>query len=414
MEPIEQQFEVRFRYAVHFTHDLFASGNSLLRDVLAADGEALPRRAVVVIDSGVTEHHPGLVSNVQQYCREHAAAIALHSAPVILPGGEAVKNDLRWVERIHYLIHQSGICRHSYVIAIGGGALLDVAGYAAATAHRGVRLVRVPTTVLAQNDSGVGVKNGCNAFGKKNFVGTFAPPAAVINDAQFLTTLSDRDWRSGVAEAVKVALVKDAGFFSWLEQSAAALAGRSMAAMEALIYRCARLHLEHIAYNGDPFEMGSARPLDFGHWAAHRLEQLTSYRLRHGEAVAIGVALDSAYSYLAGYLSEREWRRTTELLLACGFALHVPELSQHLGDPGHPRSIFHGLREFREHLGGPLTLTMLAAIGNGFEVHEVNLDLMAESVRLLQRIGGGAGEFEQNMTSLASARHAERILPVIQ
>ncbi len=414
MEPIEQQFEVRFCYAVHFTHDLFASGNPLLRDVLAADGEALPRRAVVVIDSGVTEHHPGLVSNVQQYCREHAPAIALHSAPVILPGGEAVKNDLRWVERIHYLIHQSGICRHSYVIAIGGGALLDVAGYAAATAHRGVRLVRVPTTVLAQNDSGVGVKNGCNAFGKKNFVGTFAPPAAVINDAQFLTTLSDRDWRSGVAEAVKVALVKDAGFFSWLEQSAAALAGRSMAAMEALIYRCARLHLEHIAHNGDPFEMGSARPLDFGHWAAHRLEQLTSYRLRHGEAVAIGVALDSTYSYLAGYLSEREWRRTTELLLACGFALHVPELSQHLGDPGHPRSIFHGLREFREHLGGPLTLTMLAAIGSGFEVHEVNLDLMAESVRLLQRIGGGAGEFEQNMTSLASARHAERILPVIQ
>ena len=123
---------------------------------------------------------------------------------------------------VHRAIHEYGIDRHAYVLAVGGGALLDMVGYAAATAHRGVRLVRVPTTVLSQNDSGIGVKNSVNAFGKKNFLGTFAPPFAVFNDFTFLTTLSDRDWRAGISEAIKVALLKDATFFAFLEEHATA------------------------------------------------------------------------------------------------------------------------------------------------------------------------------------------------
>ena len=146
------------------------------------------------------------------------------------------------------------------------------------------------------------MKNGVNAFGMKNLLGSFAPPFAVLNDADFLRTLQPRDKIAGVAEAVKVALIRDRAFFDWLEASADALRACEGAAMSRMIRRCAELHLDHIATGGDPFEMGSARPLDFGHWAAHKLEQLSRFRLCHGEAVAIGIALDVTIPLLTRFL----------------------------------------------------------------------------------------------------------------
>jgi 3-dehydroquinate synthase len=277
------------------------------------------------------------------------------------------------------------LCRQSFLLAVGGGALLDAAGYAAATAHRGVRLIRVPTTVLSQDDSGIGVKNGINAFGKKNFLGAFAPPYAVLNDSAFLQTLSDRDWRSGVAEAVKVALVKDGPFFDFLEEHAPAVARRDLKRMEQVIYRCAELHLQHIASSGDPFETGSSRPLDFGHWSAHKLEQLTDFRLRHGEAVAIGIALDATYARVTGMLPETDWRRIIELLATLGFELWAPELGGPLSRED-PASLLHGLVEFREHIGGPLTILLPEAIGRMRQVHEISDEWVAESIQELARI----------------------------
>jgi 3-dehydroquinate synthase len=241
-----------------------------------------------------------------------------------------------------------------------------------------VRLIRVPTTVLAQNDSGVGVKNSVNAFGKKNFLGTFAPPFAVLNDFAFLTTLSDRDWRAGISEAIKVALLKDPAFFTFLERSAGALVARDMAAMQWLVYRCAQLHLEHIATSGDPFELGSSRPLDFGHWAAHKLEQLSDYELRHGEAVAIGIALDATYAHLAGMLPADAWRRILDLILAAGLPVYAAELEQTTA--GGEVAVLAGLEEFREHLGGQLTIMLLEGIGQGVEVHEMDPASILESV----------------------------------
>src|SRR6266849_6698912 len=258
MQPIHQMVQVSYHYAVHFTQQLFACDNPLLRDVISGGDMQPPKKILCVVDRGVWQHHPSLMSLV--------------CPPLVVPGGECAKNDLTNVATIQEAIHQYGICRHSYVMAIGGGAVIDMVGYAAATAHRGVRLIRVPTTVLSQNDSGIGVKNSVNAFGKKNFLGTFAPPVGVLNDADFLTTLSMRDWRSGISEAVKVALLKDGEFFDFIEEKADRLVDRDMQAMLWLIYRCAQLHLDHIATSGDPFELGSSRPLDFGHWAAHKLE----------------------------------------------------------------------------------------------------------------------------------------------
>src|SRR5262245_35245847 len=234
MNSVYQEIHVAFRFPVHFTAGVFELSNLLLRDTIAAAG-GLPARVLVVIDRGVLRGHRGLPAAVKQYCAGFPKVLTLARPPLVVPGGEKVKNVPRYVREILRAINDGGLCRHSYVIAIGGGALLDVAGYAAATAHRGIRLIRIPTTVLSQDDSGVGVKNGVNAFGKKNYLGVFAPPFAVINDFAFLSTLSDRDWRSGIAEAVKASLIKDAGFFEFLEAGAARLAGRDADAMEGMV-----------------------------------------------------------------------------------------------------------------------------------------------------------------------------------
>jgi 3-dehydroquinate synthase len=241
----------------------------------------------------------------------------------------------------------------------------------------------MPTTTLSQADSGVGVKNGINAFGKKNFIGAFAPPFAVINDFQMLASLSDRDKRAGYVEAVKVALIRDPEFFANLERDAAALAAFEPATMQRVIYRCAELHLNHIATSGDPFEFGSARPLDFGHWAAHKLEQISEFKIRHGEAVAIGIALDTIYSRKMGYLDASSSERGLKLLEALGFDLYSNEL-MHV-DSENSLIVLQGLEEFREHLGGDLTITLLKGIGKGFEVHEVNLPKVIEVIYELQQ-----------------------------
>jgi 3-dehydroquinate synthase len=386
MDALEQAVQVTFRFPVYFTTGVFTSANPVLHTLIAGASERLPSDTIAVVDDGVVRAHADVVAAFEGYCRDHSTAIRLAGPVLVLPGGEQVKNGLRYVDEVHRAIHDAALCRQSYVIAVGGGALLDAAGYAAATAHRGVRMIRIPTTVLAQDDSAVGVKNGVNAFGTKNYFGTFAPPFAVINDFSFLPTLADRDWRSGVSEAIKAALIKDAGFFADLEAWAPTIVARDARVMEQVVRRSAALHLAHIARGGDPFELGSSRPLDFGHWAAHKLELLTDHRLRHGETVGIGLALDCTYSWLSGWLPEADWRRILDLIQGIGLSVYAPELGEHLDQPDHPRSVLHGLEEFREHLGGRLTLLMLRSIGRPFEVHEVDRKVMIRSIDVLRRL----------------------------
>jgi 3-dehydroquinate synthase len=376
--PIRQDFQVSFRYPVHFTRDLFAADNPIFRDVMARNAAEPPPKLLVVLDRGVQRCHPRLLARLAAYCRHHRQAVLLAGAPLLFEGGEHLKNSPLHVSLVHQAIHDAGLCRHSYVAAIGGGALIDMVGFAAATAHRGLRLIRVPTTVMAQADASIGVKNGINAFGQKNFIGAFAPPVAVLNDADFLTSLSQRDWIGGVAEAVKVALIKDAAFFTFLEEHAGALANRDLDCMQQVIYRSAALHLDHIARGGDPFESGSSRPLDFGHWAAHKLEHLSGYELGHGQAVALGIALDSTYARLLGLLPQSQWQRILTTLKTLGFALSDPRLEME-------HSLLDGLREFQEHLGGRLTVMLPWDIGQGLEVHEIDPDLVRESLAWLKK-----------------------------
>ncbi len=389
-QNIQQDVQVNFSYPCIFAEDVFHLEHPAIVDVLV-QGPAPARRprVLVIVDQGVAERHPQLEKTLTAYFAHHAKRLELVAAPIVVPGGEQVKNDPQYVQQMLELVNRYAMDRHSYIFAIGGGALLDMVGYAAAICHRGIRLVRFPSTVLAQNDSGVGVKNGINVFGKKNFLGTFAPPYAVINDFSFLPTLDDRDWRGGMSEAVKVALLKDAAFFDFLEDHAAKLAARDMNAMQQLIIRCAELHLQHIATSGDPFEAGTSRPLDFGHWAAHKLEQISYFRIHHGEAVALGLALDSTYSMLEGRLAESSWERILRVFVALGLDVFVPEMLQH--HAGQQLVLLQGLEEFREHLGGELTIMLLEDIGHGVETHHMDEALIVRSLEVLQSWAAAGG-----------------------
>jgi 3-dehydroquinate synthase len=354
---------LQYRHRVAFTRAAFDPGNHTLAQAFA-DAPA-NSRGLIVLDRNLAHAWPDLVDQLRDYWATHRETLPTWVGLESVPGGETAKNDPAVHQQLLSAIASAGLCRQSYLLVIGGGAVLDAAGFAAAIAHRGVRLVRMPSTTLAQDDAGVGVKNGINAFGKKNFLGAFTVPAAVVNDLDWLQTLTDRDWRSGLSEAVKVALLKEPELFYRIERDADRLAARDATVADDIWQASARLHVDHIANSGDPFEETTARPLDFGHWAAHRLEALSEYALNHGEAVAIGLALDVTCSAQLGWLDPAVAGRIRQCLRRLGFALDHPALEQ-------IEPLMAGLDEFRQHLGGQLTLTMLQAIGQPVQAHALS------------------------------------------
>jgi len=397
MQQSTHGFSVSFKFPVWFTQDVFNPINTVFFDTIRREEADRRHRVLVVIDSQVASAHSSLPRDIRAYFAAFSDAMELVAEPVIVPGGEAIKNDFAHPLAILKKINDVGLDRQSFVVVIGGGAVLDMVSFAAAIGHRGIRVIRVPTTVLSQADSGIAVKNGINLFGKKNFVGTFVPPFAVINDSRFLESLSQRDRISGVVEAIKVALLRDPGFYRYMETNVRAIANGDVTVLTSLIRRSAELHLAHICGNGDPFELGSARPLDFGHWAAHKLESLTSHRLRHGEAVAIGIALDIRYAVRNGYLPEICADRIMRLLEGVGFRLWDRALLDRA--PGGGLAIIQGLREFREHLGGELHITLLRDIGQGFEVTEMDESTVCGAIEDLQ--ARTADDYETRVTRTA-------------
>lgn len=370
--PTQTQLHANLRDSVHlnqphrvfFVRRAFDPSNAAILNVLSQH-EQEAQRVLVVVDQGVVQSNPDLQRDIENYFASHADNLPELVGFRSMPGGEQIKNDLSLLESLLGEFDRLKLDRHSYVMAIGGGALLDMVGFAAAVAHRGIRLVRVPTTSLAQCDSGVGVKNSVNMFGKKNFIGAFAVPWAVVNDFDLLKTLSDRDWRCGLSEAVKVALLKSLTLWDMIHQRQERLASRDEQAAQAIWQQSAELHYNHIVHGGDPFEMTRSRPLDFGHWAAHKLEQLTDFELRHGEAVAIGLALDVSYANAMGLLS----RENTDDILAVLKRLGFDVWHDGLRD----KRLLDGIEEFREHLGGQLTITLIRDIGQPVDVHEMDM-----------------------------------------
>lgn len=374
LQPIKQSFKVQYDYQLYFTSGLFALENPLFAKLISDYKEFEPVKLLFVLDDGVKNHHPKLIHQIKSYCDSNKDNLK-YTDTIVLQGGEQVKNSDTAIETVLKAINENKICRHSFVVVIGGGAVIDMVGYAAAIAHRGVKLIRIPTTVLSQNDSAVGVKNSVNAFKKKNFLGTFAPPYAIINDSDFLETLEQRDWISGISEAIKVALIKDEEFFQYIANHASALKNREMEPMQYVIYKCAEMHMHHIAQGGDPFESGSSRPLDFGHWAAHKMEFMTNYELRHGEAVAKGIALDVTYAQLIGLITESDLHHILNVMVEIGFDLSLP-----VNTSSEIETLMNGIEEFREHLGGQLTITLISGLGVKHDVHTIDMKLMAEAI----------------------------------
>jgi len=384
-EIIDRPFQVPLVHRLRFTRDVFGADRQVLADVLEPAG-AGPARVQFWIDANVAAAQPGLRAKIEEFCAADRERIQLAGDLQIVPGGEEIKNDVQGLERMLKVFHAADLDRRSYVVVIGGGAVLDAVGFAAAIAHRGLRLVRLPSSTLSQADSGVGVKNGVNLFHKKNWLGCFASPWAVVNDAQLLRTLSGRDFASGFSEAVKVALLKDPPLFDDVCLLADRIRLRDMSAALPVIRRAALLHLAHITEGGDPFETQEARPLDFGHWSAHKLESMSGFQLRHGEAVAIGVAVDTVYASLIHGLPSQDADRVLHCLRRLGLPLYSSSLQD-------VETLFRGLEEFRQHLGGQLTLTMLRGIGQPLEAHEVDAARMRQAVRYVLAFAyGEAGE----------------------
>jgi 3-dehydroquinate synthase len=376
-------FSVTFSFPVHFTRDLWNPANTLFAGAVSRLEPHRRHRVFFVVDDGVARTNPALFSSIDRYFEAHAHVLRLSAPPIVLPGGEPAKNDFLHTLKLLRQMNDAGLDRQSVVAVIGGGAVLDVASFAAGICHRGIRTVRIPTTVLSQDDSGIAVKNSVNVLGKKNFAGSFVPPFAVLNDFDFLQTLEPRDVVAGISEAIKVALLREPALFEFIEANAAAIAAGTPEMLNPVVQRSAELHLAHICGNGDPFELGSARPLDFGHWAAHKLESMTDFRIRHGEAVSIGIALDLTYAAKLGVLDNAVAKRVIDVLVA----LRLPVWDDAMmapGADGRP-ALLAGLQEFREHLGGELHITLLRGIGKSYEVTEMDEALLLESIEALRQ-----------------------------
>ncbi|MFH5803211.1 3-dehydroquinate synthase, partial [Alienimonas sp. DA493] len=399
-------FTVPLTHRLRFTRDALGADASELAALLeSGEGEhRVVPKVQIWTDAALAEGVPGLTERLNELLAEWAAAgLAEPAGAYRIVGGEACKNDPRHVDRVLKAINDADLDRRSYVLALGGGAVLDAVGYAAATAHRGVRLIRLPSTTLAQGDSGVGVKNAVNRFQKKNWQGAFAAPWAVVNDARLLETLPDRDFRGGFSECVKVSLLKSAEDFADLCDRAAAIKNREFDAYWPALKTSCLWHLNHITAGGDPFEAREARPLDFGHWSAHRLEPLSGYAVRHGEAVGMGVALDVLYSAAVHGLPQSDADRALDCLAALGLPLWHPLL-------GEADRLLRGLEEFRQHLGGRLTITLLNGVGLPVNVHEIDDAAMREALRSLSRAARDRGAtWEGFFQDLGQSlpRHAE-------
>src|SRR5689334_1507278 len=236
------------------------------------------------------------------------------------PAGEASKTREQWARLTDALL-ADGVGRDGGLIALGGGVAGDLAGFVAATYMRGLPYLQVPTSLLAMLDASVGGKTGVDTPQGKNLIGAFHPPAAVVADPRALTTLPERDYRGGMAEAVKHGLIVDADYFGWIESQADALLRRDEAALTRLVRRSVEIKAEVVS--GDEREAGRRAILNAGHTVAHALEQVTDYALPHGEAVALGLVAESALAEAIGAAPSGLARRVSTLLARLGLPVRL-------------------------------------------------------------------------------------------
>ncbi len=382
MKIIKQAFQVKFKYNIIFTKDVFNKNNTCLAKILKTSNHNI-KKIIIFIDKNIYKTNEFIIKQINEYIKINSKYINLVYKPILITGGEKIKNHYNLVKYAYKIIDKYKICRQSYILSVGGGTMQDLIGFVASTAHRGIRLIRIPTTTLSQDDSGVGVKNGINFNNKKNFIGCFGTPYAVINDYNFLTSLKKDNFIEGFSEAIKVALIKNEKLFLLIKDNITKILNRDIKITEKIIYECAKIHANHISKKGDPFEVTSSRPLDFGHWSAHKIESLSKYKISHGKSVSIGIALDCTYSYILKILKKEDWKKIINTLINLKLPIYTKELSI---TENKTYCIFKGLEEFREHLGGKLTITLIKGIGKKIETHHINKFIYEKSINLLKKI----------------------------
>jgi len=391
---IQQKLTYSIEYPVAFTGNVFDPGNPVLAVTLDRLNENRVHRAMVFIDSNVADLLPQISQHVIQYFDAHAGDIELAEEPRVIPGGEIIKNDIEVVGPMISAMVDAHLCRHSFVVIVGGGAVLDTVGFAASLVHRGIRTIRIPTTLLAQINAGLGFKTGINFEGRKNCAGSFAPPFAVINDSQFLFSLPERDWAAGVAEAFRLGLLHDAEFFEELCQLAGCLTERDSEAVQNIVRHGAYLFLSQLSRENDPLETGVGHPLDFGHWAAYKLEMMSECEIPHGEAVAMGMLIDARYATEQGWMTEAEFEKLHTAFARLELPLWFAELDL-VGADGN-LELFQGIPEFQEHKGGTLTIPFPDGIGASRQEHLIDLESMDQALNRLKLLASSAVEFQRS------------------
>ena len=272
---------------------------------------------LVVSDSNVDPHHGAT-------CVAAIRAAGYNVEKAVIPAGEESKSgDMLF--RLYRDAIDAGLDRHSFVVALGGGVVGDLAGFLAATFLRGIPYVQVPTSVVAMVDSAVGGKTGINLESGKNLVGSFHQPAGVAVDLDLLETLPDREYRSGLAEVIKYGVIRDGAFFRRLEANTAALLAREEVLLHEVVARSCAIKAEVV--QNDETEGGLRAMLNFGHTLGHAVEKVSGYgRYLHGEAIAIGMHYAARVSVLEAGLSHADADRIRNLFAAVGLPVAAPEL----------------------------------------------------------------------------------------
>src|SRR3954462_14688241 len=270
-----------------------------------------------------------------------------------IPAGEQSKTRDMWARLTDDLLER-GYGRDSGIIALGGGVTGDLAGFVAATYMRGLPYVQVPTTLLAMLDASVGGKTGVDTAKGKNLVGSFHPPVAVVADPLNLRSLGERDYRAGLAEAVKHGLIADRSYFEWMEAHVAELIRREATALTTLVRRSVEIKAEVVSE--DEREGGRRAILNAGHTVAHALEQVTNYTLPHGEAVALGLVLECELAEQLGLADSGLCRRVGALLTRLGLPDQIPFAV----DPG---ALVESMRGDKKNRGGQIHFSLPATLG---------------------------------------------------
>ena len=342
-------------YQIHIGSDLIYNAADLIAPLLKR------QRVAIVTDENVADLHLNTLV-------EGLEAAGISTASLTLPAGESTKSWPHFERTVEWLLSEK-IERRDVVIALGGGVIGDLVGFAAAVLRRGIRFVQMPTSLLAQVDSSVGGKTGINAPHGKNLIGAFHQPSMVLADIDVLDTLTPRDFLAGYGEVVKYGLLGNEAFFEWLEEHGPALAnGDKEARAEAVRISC---QMKADIVERDETEQGDRALLNLGHTFCHALEAATGYsdRLLHGEGVAIGCALAFDFSARMGLCSQEAPSRVAQHLSGMGMKSHLSDID---GSLPSAEALVDLMAQDKKVVDGQLRFILARGIGQAFVTSDVD------------------------------------------